>query len=80
MNDEHPASAEAARRQVILRARIGIDMPPGCDPAAIETLLCRAIVNAAEQAGGRVSQLQLAPSIDRDWAFEGPPDRSARPP
>jgi hypothetical protein len=79
LNDEHPNPPDAARRQVILRARIGIDLPPGGDPAAIETLLCRAIVNAAEQAGGRVSKLQLAPSIDRDWAFEGPVDRSARP-
>ena len=62
-------------RRVILRARIGLDVPSGCDPVRLEDHLAEAIIIATQHTGAVVTLLQLGPTIDKEWAFEGPSDR-----
>jgi hypothetical protein len=61
---------------LVLRARIAIGLGVDGDVEAVQAAIARAIAAVAKSHGFELWQLQLAPTADPSWAFEGPSDVS----
>jgi hypothetical protein len=59
----------------ILRARIGVEYPPGVSRRDLEQRLAAAIAGAVAEVGGRLDVLQLDLAARPDWDQFGPVNR-----
>ncbi len=69
------ASPTAPLTHVVLRARIGVDHPPGVTTAALTDRIANAITAAVIAAGGTLDVLQLDRAARPDWEVFGPENR-----
>jgi hypothetical protein len=59
----------------VLRARIGLDHPPGLERAELEDRIAAAITEVIAELGGSLDVLQISLAARPDWNLFGPVNR-----